>query len=183
MGSSLIGNLAEYLKASGGACGVPFDLTIEGIPGLGLSGLQPLLDSNLRQDGQGFVVIHVGANDIGKKNWSEDKWQKELKCILAYIGAMYPKYKPVWSDMLPRNKWRHGPSDVKDKKKKMKIQENCRKRLQRRARQIFGEHCGTIVHHPSLQYNYDLLDIDGVHLTQQGQADFWGDFLNLLHNI
>ena len=92
-----------------------YDLTIEGIPWPGLSGLQPLLVSNLRWDRQGFVIIHVGANDMGKM--SEDKWQNELGRILSYIGVMYPGYKLVLSGMLPCNKWRHGPSDVKDKKK------------------------------------------------------------------
>ena len=181
LGSSLIKNLKEHLLTSRGARGVPFHFNMDGIPGLGLSGLKPLVDKNLNVKGQGFVLIHAGANDIGKL--PEKVWLSELECVLAYIRVRYPGYQPVWSDMLPRNKWRHGPK-TGDEIKKMKIQEGCRKRLQRRARQMFGNHGGTVVHHPSLQQNFELLSpIDGVHLTQQGQADFWGDFLNFIHNI
>ena len=83
IGSSLISHLAEYLKVSRGARGVTFDLIIEGTPGLGLSGPQPLIDSKLRSDRLDFVVIHVGANDI--ENMSEDNWQKELGCTYSVI--------------------------------------------------------------------------------------------------
>ena len=180
LGSSLIGRLANSFPSSRGARGIPYYLNVEGIPGLGLAGVQSMVDKHLKEDGYGFVVIHAGANDIG--NLKEHVWVAELRCILTYIRAKYPHYQPVWSDMLPRNKWRHGP--VQDEHENMILQENARKRLQRRARLLFWENGGTVVHHPSLQKDFSLLcPLDGVHLTPQGQADFWGDFLNFIHNI
>ena len=164
--------------------GMPYPLKIKGVSGLGLEGMCQLIDRNLKTNGRGFVILHAGANDIRKL--SEKDWLAELECILSYIGVRYSGYKPVWSDMLPRLHWRYAPVIEDDQEGRLarKVMEDCRKRLQRRARHKVISHNGMILRHPSLQQDLALLDpVDGVHLTQQGQADFFGDFLNFIHNI
>ena len=165
---------------------MPHHVSLKGAPGLGLPGLHDLIAKNLDRKGKGFVILHAGANDIGRVE--EKAWLNLLECLLCFIEVGYPGYTVVWSDMLPRNIWRHIPKDVKEKvkdpKKRLLIMEGMRKRLNRRARLMCQKKGGTIVNHPSLQKNFSLLSPkDGVHLTQQGQADLWGDFFNFIHNI
>ena len=189
LGSSLINNLAGYVEKGRGDRGIPNPPNIKGESGLGLMGMRQLMDKNLKEKGMGYVIVHAGANDIC--NGKEREWLLELEATLAYMKARFKGYQPVWSDMLPRINWRHKPNDMHHRAEDIRneeyvrnVMDKCRKRLQRRARLKFAEFGGKIIHHPSLQQDLGLLSPkDGVHLTQQGQADFWGDFLNFIHNV
>ena len=142
-----------------------------------------MIDRNFKRNERGFVSLHTGANDIRKL--SEKDWLAELECVLSYIGVKYSGYKPVWSDMLPRSQWRYAPVIEDDQEGRLarEVMEDCRKRLQRRTHHKVSSHNGMILRNPPLQQVLALFDtVDGVHLTQQSQADFFGDFLNFIHN-
>ncbi|KAK3085594.1 hypothetical protein FSP39_005831 [Pinctada imbricata] len=85
--------------------------------------------------------------------------------IMIYIYKYkYPDAKLIWSEILPRIKWRYSTID--------KAMEKTRKRLNRQGRNVFL-HNGGVIHHP--QFSSDLssmLTQDGVHLSSKGNTKF-----------
>ena len=146
---------------------LPPAVRLKGKSGLTLERLQRLVDKELRPNGHGNVVLHVGANDIG--TLTEGDWIDELTEKVAYIRARYPHYNLFWSDMTPRLNWRD------EDPKKMEIK---RKRSQRRARKVFFRDAHGVIRHPDLQLDLTLLNVDGVHFDFEGQVVFWNDFKN-----
>ena len=134
----------------------PLPMRLVGKPGLCLGEVQGLLQHNLRKDGSGYVIFQIGGNDIGCL--PEYEWLSKVKNIVAFTAEHFPNYRMVWSDMLPRLKWRHCTLSAA---KKLVA------RLQRRARQHFYQF-GYVIRHPCI--TTDLLDYDGVHLTTVGNA-------------
>ena len=141
-----------------------------GVPGLRLSSARRLVDSSLHIKGKGYVILHLGANDIGAI--SDQDWLLELETLLYYIRARYEGYTPLWSDMLPRKQWRYlAKKDAEER----------RRRLQRRARKLFFTEGGNVVRHPLLTQNDDLVSEDNVHLGLTGQEIFIIDFANFFN--
>ena len=97
----------EFVEKNRGKRGMQHHVSLEGVSGLGLQGLQDLVTKNLDRKEKGFVIIHSGANDIRRVD--EYCWLNLLDCLLCFIKVGYPGYTVVWSDMLPRNTWRHIP--------------------------------------------------------------------------
>ncbi|CAC5372847.1 unnamed protein product [Mytilus coruscus] len=62
------------------------------------------------EDPQKVLVIHVGANDLG--NLKTKNLGKNLIQVMTLISKDLPDIKIVWSQMLPRLKWRYS-SDIK----------------------------------------------------------------------
>ena len=156
---------------------LPIPVRITGRPGLHIEQLLDLLDRGIREVAPAFLVLHLGANDIGRLDLKQ--WICELTIAIYYIRARWPDTFLVWSDMLPRSHWRNGSS--------AKGAENARKRNQRRARHLIYQEGGAVIHHPLIQANVNLLQSDGVHLTDCGQAVFQDDLeaglLSIMGNL
>ena len=163
VGSSLIKRLDNFLKRRNEP--LPPTVRLKGQSGLTLQGLRKLLEESLSRDGEGNIVLHVGANDIG--NLTEKNWILELEIHLRFLKMRYPKYKIFWSDMTPRSNWRG---------KIVGKMETKRKRSNIRARKLFFKLGDGVVHHPELQENASLLHSDGIHFNNDGQISFWNDF-------
>ena len=165
LGSSYVARTADFLERVGRTHHLPLPARFRGVPGLRLSSTRRTVDDTLHLEGKGFVILHVGANDIGSE--TNKNWLIELEELLFYIKARYPGYRPIWSDMLPRKKWRHLRKNDAEKR---------RRRLQRRARGLFLSEGGDVIRHPILTYNDDFVSSDNVHLGLMGQEIFIMDF-------
>ena len=165
MGSSLVVRLERYLAHEN--IRTPQRTRFVGKPGLTFGGLKELLDAALSLEGTGRVILHVGANDIGRLD--DYSWFKELEAAFFYLKVRYPGYSAFWSDMLPRANWRYRSHYLCEKK---------RRRLWRRARGLFYTEGEGVIRHPELcSANYwDLISNDGVHLSDIGNQAFWNDF-------
>ena len=137
---------------------LPLPTRMKGVSGLTLGGTRNILDTTLKPKGKGFLLLHVGANDIG--SMSSYNWLRELESLVYYARARYPDYKLLWSDMLPRRRWRYGCKYQAETK---------RRRLQRRARKLFLREEGGVIRHPLLTKDDELISSDGVHLGLIGQ--------------
>ena len=97
-GSSLIVRLARYLQTPKEVFHLPLPVTFIGKSGLRIAQLRPLLDQEMSPP-PALLVLHLGANDIGRLNsW---QWIQELEASVTNLQARYPATKLIWSDMLP----------------------------------------------------------------------------------
>jgi hypothetical protein len=152
---------------------LPIPVEMKGRPGLRINQLRGLLHRHIQEWNQpAFMVIHMGANDIG--SLSTKQWIEELDVCVLYLRARYPATQLIWSDMIPRLSWRHCVS--------VKGAENARKRNQRRARALFWSEGGKVISHPKISTGPDLLS-DGVHLSEVGQGKFHTDLQDGLQEI
>lgn len=88
--------------------------------------------------------------------------------MFYFIRVKYPNTTLIWSDMLPRTSWRYSLSARSGNK--------TRKRNQRRARSLFQNEGGVVIHHPALEQFRGYLARDGVHLTEEGMEVLLADF-------
>lgn len=161
MGSSLISHLDAYMTAKKQVFKLPLPVILIGQPGLRLHQLRPLVDREVLQAPPAYLVVHAGANDIG--TLTSGDWRFAMEEALFYLGAILPHTTIVWSDMLPRSRWRHGAS--------AEACEAARKRNQRRARGVVINMGGGVIRHDwQFSYCHDLHD--GVHLSPAGQEKF-----------
>lgn len=163
-GSSFITRLESYLQSTGRNLQVPLPTTLAGQPGLRLTGLRPLLESAISGRPPQYIILHVGANDIGYRKSCE--WITELRAAIYYMRAKYRFSTIVWSDMLPRRVWRYSHPIAAEK---------ARRRYQRRARGLVQEEGGAVIKHPMLESNLNYLAPDGVHLSAVGIEQFVQD--------
>ena len=64
----------------------------------------------MNKNNGGYIVFQIGGNDIGAL--SEEDWEVKLLRVIAFTRCNFPKYEIVWSDMLPRKRWRHCSLDA-----------------------------------------------------------------------
>ena len=160
-GSSLIVRLERYLQTQKEVFQLPLPVTFISKAGLRIAQLRPLLDQAMSPPPE-LLVLHLGANDIGRLNsW---QWFQELEVSITYLRARYPATTLIWSDMLPRATWRYGngPEGA----------EKARRRNQRRARLLVSREQGAIIRHPLIKADAQCLLGDGVHLTDFGLEHF-----------
>lgn len=83
---------------------VPLPYTLVGKPGLRIKDVLALLQSSITTTHPAYIVLHVGANDIG----SPDSWQwhHAVRELVAVLHSRYPASRLIFSDMLPRTNWR-----------------------------------------------------------------------------
>ena len=114
-----------------------------------------------------MIIIHLGGNDI--VTIKQGKMIKWIKRDLKYIASVFPQAILVWSDILPRKKWRgmiNSPPNLKQINNK-------RKRINRAGRQAVND----IINGRSIVHKIDLVTpglfkADGCHLTLVGNAIF-----------
>ena len=141
---------------------LPLPTFLFGRPGMCIGHLRPTLDKVLKDCTPTYLVLHVGANDIGRLD--EYNWSREFELSVLYVKARWPTIQLLWSDMIPRLVWRHCQSNQGGEK--------ARRRNQRRARAIILREGGKVIRHPSIQADPAHLLSDGVHLSHEGQALF-----------
>ena len=166
MGSSLIRDMSDHVSCSGIRARTGQKPVIVGQGGLCLSGVEPLTDMLIKTHKPPMVIIHAGANDVGSlEGWY---WKEALKNILKNLKEKHPTVRFVWSDMLPRLSYRNHDTQAAEKK---------RRRYQRVARALFG---GPWVSHPDIQTNREFLRWDQIHLSFEGNRQFYYDFENFI---
>lgn len=110
-----------------------------------------------------FIVIQVGGNNIVDVKLS--KLIKTVRHDMTYICTGFEKVKIVWSDILPRKRWR-GALETEDVLKHLDIK---RKRVNRLGRQVVRESPnGRAIVSDSDLFTSGLFKPDGVHLTDIG---------------
>ena len=159
MVSSHVSNFEKFLKKAGLRLNTPIPVRFVGKRGLSLMGLEALMRQNLSPNGSGWLLLQVGANDIGFL--SARAWRQELESALMFVRARCPGYTLVWTDMFPRVYYRHLNNKFAGIKK--------RRRLQRNGRKMVRDEDGLVLKH---QMSYRALSHDGVHLHLKGNYHF-----------
>ena len=165
VGSSIVRDLEHYERFTGHRINTWRRTFIAGQSGLRLSGLENLVTMLMATHKPGFVIIHAGANDIGSLTSKE--WADTLDSIIKNLSTDYPRVQFIWSDMLPRLKWRGHNTREAEKK---------RRRYQKEARAIFRKYGGSWITQPLLQVDKSLLKPDGVHPGNDGLRQLLRDF-------
>ena len=114
------------------------------------------------EDPPNFLLIHVAGNDVG--NTRVGFLRNKLKDVLVKIQRLLPQTKLIWSQMLPRLKWRYSSnSDSMDR---------CRARLNSSTGSYIIRKGGHYIKYPDILPNYTFFKDDGVHLTELGNEIF-----------
>lgn len=97
--------MRSYLHSSHQTLLVPLPVCIVGRPGLRIAGPRSLLDSWTWGNTPKYIQPHMMANDIVCQD--SYQWHMELQEAVYYLKAKYPSDILIWSDMLPRQRWRY----------------------------------------------------------------------------
>ncbi|XP_053159346.1 uncharacterized protein LOC128347973 isoform X2 [Hemicordylus capensis] len=135
----------------------------------------PLLDEYITAKGAPHIlVVHLGGNDLGLLQGRA----LSLQAIKDFQGlaARWPEMQLVWSNLLPRTRWRGqgGPLCFNRARKKVN-------KAVGRAITALG---GTIIQHPDIRVqDATLYRGDGVHLSDQGNEVFLRDLQRGLQEV
>lgn len=176
MGSSLVKRAFVYAKLKG------LDLNLQGqgthtVWWQGYSGLTiQLLSKKLsllrRVNGSApdLLFVHCGGNDLGRH--STVFIMNTLERILITLNRTFPETKIVFSQILPRTKWRFSNNT--------KAMEHARRRINsfmRGKTRLFG---GCFLNHNIKKCH---LDVDGVHLADSGNDLFVRKFSECISKL
>jgi len=135
----------------------------QGRSGLRLLSLKGHVRTLLRyEEPPNIILIHIGGNDLGYikvgvlRNW--------LKNFFSWLQEIMPHAFLVWSQILPRNKWR--PSH------NLPAMDRARIRLNSSVGSFVLSKGGGYIRYPDIQGNNTFLCNDGVHLTSLGNSVF-----------
>lgn len=108
-----------------------------------------------------FLLLHVGANDIGQVMTHE--LEQSLKEDLDSVRALLPNCTLIWSSMLPRLHWRNVPcSDFH-------IMDSLRRRANRVASRKVLFLGGAVLKYHSIRTEVEgMYAADDVHLSESG---------------
>ena len=169
LGSSYIKRSKRFCKRVNRAICLPSKPRWYGKGGLLLSQTEAMLNKHVNPKGKGFLILHVGANDIGAVK--DQEWFRQLQEVVYYARLRFKGYKLIWSDMIRRTNWWHASTQKSEKS---------RRRLQQRARALFYEEGGGVIRHLAINQDNSMLSNDGVHLNLMGQEwflyDIWSYF-------
>ena len=149
----------EARKRPGGSnlCLVDCQLWWQGKGGMLTSQLRARIRTmSIYEDLPDFLIVHVGANDLG--NMSVGDLRNNLQNTLRVISRYnLPGTKIVWSQMLPRFKWRYSSN--------LKTMETGRYRVNNGVASYVLNHGGYYIRYPEIVRNQSLFQADGVHLS------------------
>ncbi|VDH91304.1 Hypothetical predicted protein [Mytilus galloprovincialis] len=114
------------------------------------------------EDPPKFLVVHVGANDLG--NIKTKDLREKLIQAMTFISKDLPDTKIVWSQMLPRLKWRYSNDS--------KAMEKCRYRVNNAVANFILESGGYYIRYPDISRTENMYKSDGVHLSVIGNNIF-----------
>lgn len=106
-----------------------------------------------------WLVVHLGGNDLGRVPGLE--LIQQIQGDFAYIGSVWPEVRLVWSDIVPRVRWR-GARDLK-------AIDKARKKVNWAVSRFMETEGGFAVRHPRLVAQApQMYSLDGVHLSSRG---------------
>lgn len=112
------------------------------------------------EDEPDYLVIHCGGNDLGGKRPILDL-RFFVSALMRFIYSVLPNTKIVWSQILPRRKWRYIDN--------MAIMEKSRKRLNQHAATLATGLGGAYIKYPDIKLADPSFWLDdGVHLSNTG---------------
>lgn len=114
------------------------------------------------EDPPDFLVIHIAGNDLG--HIKVGHLRNEIKNTLRMVINTLPNTKLVWSQILPRLKWRYS-SDVL-------AMQTMKYRINNSISAFILRSNGCYIRHPDIRANHNFLKTDGVHLTPLGNDIF-----------
>jgi lysophospholipase L1-like esterase len=158
----LVARLDHHLRQTGQSWNLPIPVELLGMPGMRIRHIRSQLDAHIQGSGPAYLILHVGANDIGALQ--KKQWKKALEEAVLYVRARWPSVVIIWSDMLPREKWRYS---------KKAGAESSRKTNNYKARGIVQREGGRVIKHETIVATPALLASDGVHLTKGGQDELF----------
>lgn len=168
VGSSIIKRASWEARTHPGGLNLSFrridiDIWWNGKGGMLSSMLRKHINSMLLQESSPhFLLIHVGANDLG--NLSLLDLRHNLDEILQCVQTDLPSTRIIWSQMLPRLKWRYS----QDKKAMQKG----RYRVNNKISSLVLKSGGYYLRHPGILRVPKFFDDDGVHLSEFAQSVF-----------
>lgn len=111
-----------------------------------------------------YILLHVGANDLGSRSLVSLK--TIVTELIEFIARTFPGVKIIWSEMLPRSKWRYSLNS--------KAMNKARKRLNSfTATKVLAARGHYLVHSDLHDHRVtELFDPDGVHLSSLGNHLF-----------
>lgn len=114
-------------------------------------------------DAPRYLILHCGANDVG--NIPLKDLIQQMKMTLGRIKLLLPDTKLIWSQLLPRIKWKYSVH-----------MEAMNKAIQRLNNSIASEvikNGGCYIKYPDIKAANELLfTLDGVHLSATGNNIF-----------
>ncbi|XP_052696948.1 uncharacterized protein LOC128175395 isoform X2 [Crassostrea angulata] len=173
VGSSIIKNamMASVCRPGGSNLGLDrlnMNIWWQGYSGLKFLELKrKLFFLTQYEESPDYLIIHCGVNDIG----AIDLFSliQKIKTHLQFIKVQFPQSTLVWSQMLPRIKWRYSNDN--------KAMERCRLKANRVAASSVLKLGGCYIKHPDLLRNMSqFLMPDGVHLNELGNKLFLNNF-------
>ena len=138
----------------------------QGSSGLKWESLVPKIKLLLSLESQvpDYIVIHCGGNNIGGKKKSI-VLRKQMEKTIISLHKHLPNTKLVWSQILPRRKYR-------SKIPTFELDE-VRKRINNRLATVVLRTGGNYIRYPELSLkNRDFFEDDGVHLSLLGNDVF-----------
>lgn len=128
--------------------------------GLRSEGLKKFVrDTLVIEDPPQFMVIHCGANNVGQDK-SHDLIS-DMKSIIDHFFTSLPLTKIVWSQMLPRLKFRFG--------KNQKALEQVLVNVNSKMASYVLDNGGYYIKYPEISHRDPGLFSDGVHLSDIGK--------------
>ncbi|XP_072006222.1 uncharacterized protein [Engystomops pustulosus] len=135
-----------------------------GTRGMLWSALLPQLHYFARLDREPNVLcLHLGGNDLGSR--TSQSLIRDIKYDTMRLLSLFPGIILIWSDILPRLKWRNARSVYRLNRARAKVNKAVSKFITRQG--------GIVVRHDDLE-NTDpqFRRADGVHLNDMG-IDLW----------
>ena len=134
----------------------------QGQSGLRWTDLEGKVNQLLKfEDPPDFLVIHCGGNDIGIGPKKSILLRKRMERTIINISLKMPHTRMVWSQILPRYKWRS--SLLQEQLDKIRV------RLNSRLATLILSLGGASIKYPELdKENVQFLQDDRVHLTDLG---------------
>ena len=113
------------------------------------------------EDPPNILIIHVAGNDIGATKTME--LCIKIKKILSWSRSCFPSSMLVWSQILPRLKWRYSEN--------LRAMDRCGNRVNSSIASFLMKNYGSYIRYPEIKANEKFFE-DGVHLSSLGNENF-----------
>ncbi|XP_065944776.1 uncharacterized protein [Magallana gigas] len=168
VGSSIIWQAFSHARLNGGSNldFSPMEANIwwQGKGGMRWRHLLPKIRQMLRyEDPPHFLVLHCGGNDIGQIKSSE--LREKMEQSLDALSPLLPRTKIIWSQILPRLKWRNARDNNALNKTRVRVNSFV-------ATKLLAHQGGYIRYQKITPSDKSLFKGDGVHLPEKGNEIF-----------
>jgi len=116
------------------------------------------------EDSPTVLVVHIGGNDIGLEKTKD--LCDQLKRLFDWINLLMPDTVLIWSQILPRFKWRYTNNNVAMERSRNIVNTSV-------ASYMTKTKNGCYIRSPEIKANETFLEKDGVHLAPMGNNIFF----------